>query len=642
MFDFVRQHNKIMQILLVLLIFVSFLFGIDGYNRFREKGEAVASVDGQDISQAEWDNALRAETQRMRESMPNTDPKFLDSPQVKYEILERIVRDRLLSVAATKLFLNVSDQRLAQELQKNPTIASLRKPDGSLDLVQYRQLLSSQGLTPESFESRMRSDLSVQQVIMGIAKGSFVPSKLKDVTSNAYNEQREIQVQFFKGEDYASKLKYPDEELQAYYKSHESQFQSLESADLEYVLLDMPTVEKSIVVNESELKTYFEQNSSKLVGQEERRASHILISASKDATTEAKAKAKAKAQELLSEIKKSPQSFADIAKKNSQDPVSAAKGGDLDFFAKGAMVKPFEEAAFSMQKGQVSDLVESEFGYHIIKLTDIKMPKVPTFEELRPTLEAQVKKQMAQKKFAEEAELFTNLVYEQSDSLKPVAEKLKLEIRTLNSVSRSASPAQLGPLKNPKILNAIFSQDSIDKKHNTEAIELSPNLLASARITKYSAARTLSFDEVKDRVKAAYEKEQSLLMAKKSGLQVQTNSKDHPEGTKLGSALTVSRQDLQKLPQIVVETALRAPTQALPAWTGVDLGGDGYAVVKVIKVIPEKSVASGLDLKASKDRTEPVAQALSAAENLSYYNFLKSNYKAKINVASPASSLVGN
>ena len=114
------------------------------------------------------------------------------------------------------------------------------------------------------------------------------------------------------------------------------------------------------------------------------------------------------------------------------------------------------------------------------------------------------------------------------------------------------------------------------------------------------------------------------------------------EGTKLGSALTVSRQDLQKLPQIVVETALRAPTQALPAWTGVDLGGDGYAVVKVIKVIPEKSVASGLDLKASKDRTEPVAQALSAAENLSYYNFLKSNYKAKINVASPASSVVGN
>jgi len=643
MFDFVRQHNKIMQILLVLLIFPSFvLFGIDGYNRFREKGEAVATVDGQDISQAEWDNALRAETQRMRESVPNMDPKFLDSPQVKYEILERMVRDRLLLVAANKLYLNVSDQRLAQELQKNPTIASLRKPDGSLDLEQYKQLLSSQGLTPESFESRMRSDLSVQQVIMGIAKGSFVPSKLKDVASNAYNEQREIQVQFFKGDDYVSKLKYPEEELQTYYKSHEAQFQSTETADIEYIVLDMPTVEKSVVVNESELKAYFEQNNSKLVGQEERRASHILISAAKDAPSEVKAKAKAKAVELLTEIKKSPQNFADLAKKNSQDPVSAAKGGDLDFFAKGAMVKPFEDAAFSMQKGQVSDVVESEFGYHIIKLTEIKAPKVPTFEELRPSLEAQVKKQLAQKKFAEEAELFTNLVYEQSDSLKPAADKLKLEVRTLSSISRGANPAQLGPLKNPKILNAIFSQDSIEKKHNTEAIELSPNLLASARITKYSAARTLSYDEVKDRVKAAYEREQSLSLAKKTGQEVQANSKDHPEGAKLGSALAVSRQDLQKLPQTVVETALRAPIQALPAWTGADLGVEGYAVIKVIRVIPEKSVGSGSEVKPNKDKPDSVAQALSAAENLSYYNFLKSNYKAKINVASPTSSLVGN
>ena len=404
MFDFVRQHNKIMQILLVLLIFPSFvLFGIDGYNRFREKGEAVAAVDGQEITQTEWDNALRAETQRVKESMPNLDTKWLDSPQVKYEILERLLRDRLLSTASSKLNLNVSDQRLAQELQKNPTIASLRKPDGSLDIDMYKQLLASQGMTPESFESRMRSDLAVQQVIMGIARGSFMPAKLKDLASNAYNQQREIQVQIFKGEDFLGKIKPTDDELQGYYKSHSNDFQSQETADIEYVVLDLPTVEKTVTINESELKSYFEQNNAKLSSQEERRASHILIGASKDASAETKAKAKAKAQELLAEIKKSPSSFAELAKKNSQDPVSAAKGGDLDFFAKGAMVKPFEDAAFALQKGQISDVVESDFGYHIIKLTDIKAPKAPTFEELRPTLEAQVRKQGAQKKFAEQA-----------------------------------------------------------------------------------------------------------------------------------------------------------------------------------------------------------------------------------------------
>ena len=183
MFDFVRQHNKIMQFLLVLLIFPSFvLFGIDGYNRFREKGEAVAVIDGQDITQAEWDNALRVETQKLRESMPNLDAKWLDSPEVKYEILERMVRDKLLSTASTKLYLSVSDQRLAQELQKNPTIASLRKPDGTLDIERYKQLLASQGMSPESFEARMRADLAVQQVIMGVAKGSFMPTALKSVS----------------------------------------------------------------------------------------------------------------------------------------------------------------------------------------------------------------------------------------------------------------------------------------------------------------------------------------------------------------------------------------------------------------------------------------------------------------------------
>ncbi len=641
MFDFVRQHNKIMQILLVLLIFPSFvLFGIDGYNRFREKGEAVAAVDGQEITQTEWDNALRAETQRVRESMPNLDTKWLDSPQVKYEILERLLRDRLLFAASSKLNLNVSDQRLAQELQKNPTIASLRKPDGSLDLDQYKQLLASQGMTPESFESRMRSDLAVQQVIMGIARGSFMPTKLKDIASNAYNQQREIQVQIFKGEDFLGKIKPTDDELQSYYKSHSNEFQSQETADIEYVVLDMPTVEKSVSINESELKSYFEQNNAKLASQEERRASHILISASKDASAEIKAKAKAKAQELLGEIKKSPSSFAELAKKNSQDPVSAAKGGDLDFFAKGAMVKPFEDAAFALQKGQISDVVESDFGYHIIKLTDIKAPKAPTFDELKPTLEAQVRKQGAQKKFAEQAELFTNLVYEQSDSLKPAADKLKLEVHTLTSVSRNSNPAQLGALKNPKILNAIFSPDSIEKKHNTEAIELSPNLLASARIVKYAPSRTLAFDEVKDKVQAAYQKEQALLMAKKAGQDIQAESKDHPEEVRLGSAVTISRQVAQKLPQAVIEAALRAPSLTLPSWTGVDLGGEGYAVIKVNKVIAENSESASKDASAVKQNKEPVIQALTAAENLSYYNFLKSNYKAKINVASPTTPVV--
>jgi len=633
MFDFVRRHNKIMQFLLVLLVFPSFvLFGIDGYNRFREKGEAVAVVDGQDISQSEWDNALRAETQKLRESMPNIDAKWLDSPEVKYEILERMVRDRLLSTASSKLYLSVSDQRLAQELQKNPTIASLRKPDGSLDIDRYKQLLATQGMSAESFEGRMRADLAVQQVITGVANGSFMPDTLKNVATTAFNEQREIQVQIFKAEDFIKDVKPTEEQLNAFYKAHSEEFKSSESADVEYLLLDMPSIEKTVSVNESDLKTYFEQNNAKLAGQEERRASHILIGAAKDAPADVRAKAKAKAQELLTAIRKDPQSFAELARKNSQDPVSAAKGGDLDFFTRGSMVKPFEDSAFSLQKGQVSDVVESDFGFHIIKLTDIKALHTPSFEEMRPTLEAQVRRQGAQKKFAESAELFTNMVYEQSDSLKPTADKLKLEIHTLAGVSPATNPVQLGALKNPKILTALFSKDSVDKKRNTEAIELAPNLLASARIVKYTPARVLSYDEVKDKVRVAYERENALLIAKKTAIERQATWREHPESAHLGASVIVSRQSAQKLAQTVVDAALRVPATSLPAWTGVDLDAQGYAVVEVLKVIP---YSADVVAKNASEQSTTIAQAASAAENLAYYNFLKTTFKVKINAPSP-------
>ena len=640
MFDFVRQHNKIMQFLLILLIFPSFvLFGIDGYNRFREKGQAVAVVDGQDITQSEWDNALRVETQKLRESMPNIDAKWLDSPEVKYEILERMVRDRLLSTASSKLYLSVSDQRLAQELQQNPTIASLRKPDGSLDIERYKQLLATQGMTPESFEGRMRSDLAVQQVITGVARGSFIPTSLKNVANSAFNEQREIQVQLFKGEDFVKEVKPNDEQLSAFYKAHASEFKSSESADVEYLVLDLPTVEKTVSVSDSDLKTYYEQNNAKLTGQEERRASHILIATPKDAPAPDRAKAKAKAQELLAAIKKDPGSFAELAKKNSQDPVSAAKGGDLDYFTRGAMVKPFEDAAFALQKGQISDVVESDFGYHIIKVTEIKALHTPSFEEMKPTLEAQVRKQGGQKKFAEAAELFTNMVYEQSDSLKPAAEKLKLEVHSLSGISPASDPAQLGVLKNPKMISALFSKDSIDKKHNTEALELAPNILASARIVKYTPARILSYDEVKDKVRTAYERENALVLAKKAAMEKQALWKEHGESSHLGASLLVSRLASQKLAQAVVDAALRVPAATLPAWTGVDLGDQGYAVIEVTKVIPFSAESTSTSAKSAPNQKDALIQATSAAENLAYYNFLKSSYKVKINVPSPQSGV---
>ena len=635
MFDFVRKHTKIMQFLLFLLIFPSFvLFGIDGYNRFREKGETVAKVGGIEISQGEWDTAHKNEIDRLRASRPNIDVKLLDTPEAKYRSLERLVRDHVLTAAAQKFHLAASDAQLAQNLESNQNIAALRRADGTLDMVRYQQMLAAQGMSPAMFESSVRADLSARQVLVGVADTGVATTAIADQTLNAYFERRSVQVAQFKAGDFVSKVNPTTADLEAYYKANPTEFQAPEQAAIEYIVLDMDAVSKTIVPNEQDLKTYYEQNVARLAGTEQRRASHILINAGKDMPAADRQKAKARAEELLAQIKKAPNTFAELAKKNSQDAGSAPNGGDLDFFARGAMVKPFEDAAFGMKVGDISDVVESEFGYHIIKVTEIKAPKQKSFEELKPELEAQVKKQLAQKKFAEAAEAFTNGVYEQSDSLKPVADKLKLDIRKASGLMRQPAPTATGVLANAKLLAAVFSSDSIEKKRNTEAVETGPSQMVSARITDYSAAHTRPYDEAKDSVKERLIATRSAELAKKEGLAKLEAWKADGSAAVYPAAITLSRQDPKGLPNAVVDAVLRADGKALPVQLGVDLGGAGYAVVKVDKVLPRDKATTDAAAAAKQELAQYVRE-WTTAENMAYYDLLKDELKAKIMVTKP-------
>ena len=631
MFDFVRQHNRIMQFLLFLLIFPSFvLFGIEGYNRFREHGAVVATVDGSEITQTEWDNAHRQQVERMRNAMPTADVKLFDTPEARQATLDRLVRERLLQSAAAKLRLSVSDQRLASELQQDSNIASLRRPDGTLDVDRYRQLLGAQGMTPEMFEARVRNELSARQVMAGVGQGSFVTPALADVTLNAFYEQRQVRVARFDTSDYLAQIKPSDDDLQAYYQRHQDQFLSPERADIEYVVLDLAAVQKGLVVPEAELKSFYEQNQARLASLEERRVSHILIAADKAAPAAERDKARAKAEGLLAELKQSPQKFAELARQHSQDPGSAAKGGDLDFFARGAMVKPFEDTAFALKKGETSGVVETDFGFHILRLTDIRTPAQKSFEESRATLEADARRQMAQRKFAEAAEQFTNMVYEQSDTLAPVAEKFKLDVRRVSGMGRDAdAPAQPAPLNNAKLIAAIFSPDVIEKQRNTEAVEVGTNQLVAARIVKYSPTRTLPLEEVKAKVRERVVAEQAAQRARDEGTARLNDWKAQPDNAKLQPAVVVSREQKQQLPSTVIEAALRASTQQLPAWVGVDLGSSGYAVVKVEKVVPRDATAKN---DRSRER-EQYTQWWASAEAMAYYRYLKQMFKAETKTA---------
>ena len=640
MFDLVRKHTKILMFVMFLLIIPSFvLFGLDGYNRFQDKGVAVARVGGSDISQGEWDNAHKAEVDRIRARMPSVDAKLLDSPEARYATLERLVRERVLSEAAIRLKLQTGDARLASELQQDPTIASLRLPDGKLDMERYRQLAASQGLTPEGFEARVRQDISARQVESGIASTGFAGNQLADLSLNAYFSKREIQFVRFAPADFTARVTPTEAEIDAFYKDNPALFKAPESANIEYVVLDLDTIKKSITVSETELKSYYDQNIARLSGSPERRASHILINAPKTASAAEKETAKSRAQELLAQVRKAPGSFAEVAKKNSQDAGSAPTGGDLDFFVRGAMVKPFEDAAFSMKKGDISDVVESDFGYHIIQLTDIKEPKQKTFDELRASIESDVKTQQAKVKFAETAEAFTNGVYEQSDSLKPVADKLKLELKTAGGLLRQPVPAlPVGVLGNPKFLNAIFNPDSIEKKRNTEAVETAPNQLAAARITQYTAARTLPLAEVRTHVREKLVAQRSVELAKREGTAKVAALKANPAAVTWPAPVVVSRDQPQGVPPQILDAALRSDSAAWPAVLGIDLDNQGYAVVRVVSAVTR---AARDDNAARQERAQYV-QGWGGAENLAYYDVLKGRFKAEIKVPKPERPALGS
>ena len=637
MFESIRKHSKIAMVLLFLLIIPSFiLVGIDR-NYFSSPSPVVARVDGKDITQADWDNAHRMESDRLRAQSPGIDAKLLDSPQARYATLERLVRDQVMQAAAQKMHLLTSDARLARELQSIPQIAALKRPDGTLDAEAYRALVAAQGLTPEGFEARVRHDLSVNQVMGSVTSTAFSSPAESRLALDALLQRREIQVAHFNAADFASKVTPTDAELETYYKAHPDQFQQAEQATVEYVVLDLDAVKAGVTLNEEDLRTYYKENLSRLAGKEERRASHILISASKEAAAADREKAKAKAEELLAQVRKAPGTFAEVAKKSSQDPGSASAGGDLGFFGPGAMVKPFEDAVFALKKGEISDVVETDFGFHIIMLTDIKAPRQPSFEEVRASLESELKQQQAQRKFAEVADSFANAVYEQPDDLQAIAGKFKLKIQTATGVTRTPSAGGQGVLANARFLEALFQQDTLQNKRSTEAVELGTNTLAAGRVTEYQPAMLVPLEQAKDKVRTLYVAEKSAQLARSEGEAKLAAWKAAPNNAAgLSAPVTVSRDQPNDQAAEVVLAALHAPVDHLPTWVGADLGPQGYAIVKVNRIVERENI----DEARSRTERQQYAQAWATAEALAYYELLKQRFKVQIKAPRPTTAAV--
>jgi len=602
-------NRRVVQFLLALFLVVPFaLFGVDYYFRGPVGGDVVATVGRVRIGAYDFDEALRKQADVYRQQLHgNFDPSLMQNPEVRRAVLDRLIDERLVAIGADRAGIRLSDRQLAEKIVADPRF----QQDGRFSKEIYEAIARGNNLTPAGLDERLRQDFAEQQFSGAIFDTAFVPKTTVDGFIRLSEQSRDVSVINFTPDQYLPKVKVTPEQVKSYYDAHPKEFTTPEEVKVDYVELSVDALAAQAAVTPEEVRRYYDEELKKgtFGVPEERRASHILITVAANATDAQRKAAEEKAQKIAAEVRRNPKSFAEVAKKESQDPGSAAKGGDLGFFGRGAMVKPFEDAAFAAKKGDIVGPVKTDFGYHVIEVTDVKPAKVKSLAEATPEIEGILKKQKATGLMAQDAENFSNVVYEQPDSLQPAADSLKLPIRHSDWIQRGR-PADPPYLSNPKLEAEIFSDNSIKSKRNTSAIEVSPNVLVSAHVVDHKPAQLKPLDTVKDGIQKRLAEEQALKLASAEGeakLKALQSGKD--PGLQWPETLAVSRQKTGGLYPPVLEGVFRVDPRKLPGYVGVETP-IAYSLVKVTKVTePEK-----IDEAKRQALTAQLRQAAAAGE----------------------------
>jgi len=626
MFDLLHKHPRVTQAVLALITLPFAFFGVDYYFRGGDSGQTVASVGKNKITQAEFDDALRDQQQRMRQALgTNFDPAMLDAPEMPYALLDQLVNQRLLENEARADRFRVTDAQLAQFIAGLPPF----QEDGKFSADRYREVLASQNMSPLMFEQRVRGDLVLSPLQDPIIGGSIAAKSSVQRYLTLLDQKREVAIAQIAAEPFEKSVKVSDDDVKAFYDKNPKAFETPEVAKVDYILLTQDSIAAQVKVDPAEVRQAYEANAKQYTTSEERQASHILIAVKKDASDAEKAKAKQKATELAEKARAKPDSFAELAKANSQDPGSATQGGDLGSFSRGAMVKPFEDAVFAAKVGDIVGPVQTDFGYHVIKVTGITPPHVQSFDEVKGRIEAELKRQKAAQKFASAADQFQNLVYEQADSLAGAAKTLDVKVETTPLVTREKM--QSIAMGSAKFVQALFSPESIQSKRNTEAIEVGPNALMAGRIVEYKPGAPKPFAEVKDEIRHQLIHQRASELAVKTGsekLALLEAGKD--AGGAFDKPVTLTRNQPQ--PGVTAEGLKKifdAGERKLPEYAGASNERGGFSIYRIDKVIdPPAPDAAKVDAASARVGSELGRELMNA-----YLASLKADTDVKINQA---------
>ncbi|GIK25108.1 MAG: peptidylprolyl isomerase [Betaproteobacteria bacterium] len=627
MFDAVRNNKRIVQGFLVLITLPFAFWGVDSYFRSGGGSSEMASVGGSPISRQEFAQAVRDQQERLRTQMGGDfNPAMLETPEARQAMLDSLITQRLLQLHASKSGLTASDAQLIEVISSIPAL----QEDGQFSRRRYEQALRAQGLTQGGFEAKLRQDLTLQQLVQAVSDTAVISKAAAERVIAIQLEERQVSEAAIRPEQFAAQVKLSAGAIKDYYEKNRKLFEIPQQIRAEFVVLSREALMEQTTVSAEEIKAAYEKNAKNFVTQEERRASHILIQVPADAPEAELTAARAKIDAILQQLKRSPADFAKLAREYSQDPGSGPKGGDLGFFPRGAMVKPFEDAVFSLKENQVSDVVRSEFGFHIIRLTGIKPGKVRSLDEARDSIAAELKLQAAGRKFAEAAETFSNMVYEQPDSLQPAAEKFKLAIRQTGFFDQ-ANRAAAGPLAgNEKLFAALFSDDALKNRRNTDAIEVAPNTLVAARVMEMRPAELRSFEAVKGDIEKKLIAEETARLAQKDGDEKLARlQRGEAVALAWGQPQTVMRSPMRGLPPEAQRVIFAAPAGKLPAYAGIGLPNGAYVLYRISQVRPGTG-KDGDDQRAQMQRAQ-LAQLSGAEDFNAYLAALQQRYGVKIN-----------
>jgi peptidyl-prolyl cis-trans isomerase D len=621
MFDSIRSSKWFVQIFLFLIALSFALWGVESYLRDMGGDDAIAVVGESRITQNEFGQAMREQQEQLAEAMgAGYTPEMLNTPEARRGIVTQLVNQRLLTLDARARNIVVSDAMLAEVIKGIPSLME----DGKFSNERYEAFARARGFSVPGFEAQLRRDLLIQQVLSGVGESALASDIGFKSTFALLAEKRWVSEIKLSPADFRSGIRIEDDAVSAYYEANPKRFEQPEQLRATYVTLTPEAIEKQVTVSSEDIRAWYEANKARYSQPEERRASHILIAADKSADADVKKAARERAEKLLADIRARPAEFARLARENSDDPGSAASGGDLGYFARGAMEPAFEEAAFALPDGGLSDVVVTDFGFHIIKVTGLNPGREKPLAEVQAEIERELRDQAVQRRFAEAAEQFANIAYEQSDSLQPLVEQFKLKPMESGWIARGRPVA--APGLTPKVAAALFADEAVKEKRNTEAIEVAPRTLVVARVTEHKPAARQPLEAVHANIRELLVAEAAAKKAAEAG-EARIAELRSGKASNFPKPIAVSRLEYAGLPAAAARAVLDAPADKLPAFTGVAHPDGSYGLYRIsaVEAVPAD------DSQVSRALRTELANLQLQQELQAYLATLRKRYEVKVN-----------